>query len=171
LTDLLVRTRFIQLVKDGKQAPAQRDAEVAKGKELLERDRDIRERMGALELYMADVRDVSRAGTNNRTAVSSTPKESLLYSMPLIWMHNRVFKKREFVPSRSAERTGQAACSRSRNLLRRQRQQQALGLRSRRSQNTARRGCRSCDGGIQRRKPAPKRQAIAAYLRVNSNHP
>jgi hypothetical protein len=53
-----------QLVKDREQALDQRDAEVAKGQELLEHDRDIRELMGARQLYMADVRDVSGAGTN-----------------------------------------------------------------------------------------------------------
>jgi anti-sigma factor RsiW len=52
-----------QLVKDREQSLDQRDAEVAKGQELLERDRDIRELMGARQLYMADVRDVSGTGT------------------------------------------------------------------------------------------------------------
>jgi hypothetical protein len=52
-----------QLVKDREEALDQRDAEVAKGQELLEHDRDIRELMGARQLYMADVRDVSGAGT------------------------------------------------------------------------------------------------------------
>jgi putative zinc finger protein len=53
-----------QLVKDREQALDQRDAEVAKGQELLEHDRDIRELMGARDLYMADIRDVSGAGTD-----------------------------------------------------------------------------------------------------------
>jgi anti-sigma factor RsiW len=52
-----------QLVKDREQSLDQKDAEVAKGQELLERDRDIRELMGARQLYMADVRDVSGTGT------------------------------------------------------------------------------------------------------------
>jgi hypothetical protein len=52
-----------QLVKDREEALDQRDVEVAKGQELLEHDRDIRELMGARQLYMADVRDVSGAGT------------------------------------------------------------------------------------------------------------
>jgi hypothetical protein len=53
-----------QLVKEREQALDQRDAEVAKGQELLEHDRDIRELMGARDLYMADIRDVSGKGTD-----------------------------------------------------------------------------------------------------------
>jgi hypothetical protein len=52
-----------QLVKVREQALDQRDTEVARGQELLEHDRDIRELMGARELYMADVHDVSGKGT------------------------------------------------------------------------------------------------------------
>jgi hypothetical protein len=51
-------------VREREQALDQRDTEVAKGQELLEHDRDIRELMGARDLYMADIRDVSRAGTD-----------------------------------------------------------------------------------------------------------
>jgi hypothetical protein len=53
-----------QLVRDREQALDQKQAEVAKDQELLEHDRDIRELMGARQLYMADVRDVSGAGTD-----------------------------------------------------------------------------------------------------------
>lgn len=53
-----------QLVKDREQALDQRDTEVAKGQELLEHDRDIRELMGARDLYIADIRDVSGKGTD-----------------------------------------------------------------------------------------------------------
>jgi hypothetical protein len=53
-----------QLVKDREQALDQRDAEVARGQELLEHDRDIRELMGARQLYVADIRDVTGAGTD-----------------------------------------------------------------------------------------------------------
>src|ERR1035438_5806030 len=42
-----------ELVRDREHALAQRDAEVAKSQELLEHDRDIRELMGARQLYMA----------------------------------------------------------------------------------------------------------------------
>ncbi|SRR5258706_829438 len=52
-----------QLVRSREQALDQRDSEVARGQELLEHDRDIRELMGARELYMADVHDVSGKGT------------------------------------------------------------------------------------------------------------
>jgi hypothetical protein len=52
-----------QLVQARDQALDQKEAEVAKGQELLEHDRDIRELMGARELYMADVHDVSGKGT------------------------------------------------------------------------------------------------------------
>jgi len=52
-----------QLVRSRDQALDQKEAEVAKGQELLEHDRDIRELMGARELYMADVHDVSGKGT------------------------------------------------------------------------------------------------------------
>jgi len=53
-----------QLVKERERTLDQKDAEVAKGQELLEHDRDIRELMGARDLYMADVHDVSGMGTD-----------------------------------------------------------------------------------------------------------
>src|SRR5258708_5984214 len=53
-----------QLVREREQALDQRDTEVAKGQELLAHDRDIRELMGARDLYMADVHDVSGQGTD-----------------------------------------------------------------------------------------------------------
>jgi hypothetical protein len=52
-----------QLVRAREQALDQKEGQVAKGQELLEHDRDIRELMGARELYMADVHDVSGKGT------------------------------------------------------------------------------------------------------------
>jgi anti-sigma factor RsiW len=52
-----------QLARAREQALDQQEGEVAKGQELLEHDRDIRELMGARELYMADVHDVSGKGT------------------------------------------------------------------------------------------------------------
>jgi Putative zinc-finger len=52
-----------QLVRTREQAIDQKEIEVAKSQELLEHDRDIRELMGARELYMADVHDVSGKGT------------------------------------------------------------------------------------------------------------
>ena len=53
-----------KLVKEREQVLDQRNAEVAEGQELLEHDRDIRELMGARDLYMADIRDVSGKGTD-----------------------------------------------------------------------------------------------------------
>jgi putative zinc finger protein len=52
-----------QLVKAREQVLDQSEADMARGQELLEHDRDIRELMGARELYMADVHDVSGKGT------------------------------------------------------------------------------------------------------------
>ncbi len=51
------------LVREREQALDRTESEVAKGQELLEHDRDIRELMGARDLYMADVHDVSGKGT------------------------------------------------------------------------------------------------------------
>jgi Putative zinc-finger len=69
-----------QLVRDREQALAQKDAELAKGEELLAHDRDIRELMGARQLYMADVRDVSGAGTDKTYGrVFYTKGKSLIF--------------------------------------------------------------------------------------------
>jgi hypothetical protein len=69
-----------QLVREREQALDQRDTEVAKGQELLEHDRDIRELMGARQLYMADVRDVSGAGTDKTYGrVFYTKGKSLIF--------------------------------------------------------------------------------------------
>ena len=53
-----------QLVRAREQTLDEKEAEVAKQQELLDHDRDIRELMGARELYMADVYDVSGKGTD-----------------------------------------------------------------------------------------------------------
>jgi hypothetical protein len=55
--------QLTQLVRAREQTLDQKEVEVAQGQELLEHDRDIRELMGARELYMADVHDVSGKGT------------------------------------------------------------------------------------------------------------
>jgi Putative zinc-finger len=69
-----------QIVREREQALDQKDAEVTKGQELLEHDRDIRELMGARQLYMADVRDVSGAGTNKTYGrVFYTKGKSLIF--------------------------------------------------------------------------------------------
>jgi Anti-sigma-K factor rskA/Putative zinc-finger len=52
-----------QLVSEREQALDRTEAEVARSQELLKHDRDIRDLMGARDLYMADVHDVSGKGT------------------------------------------------------------------------------------------------------------
>jgi anti-sigma factor RsiW len=70
-----------QLVRDREQALDQRQAEVAKQQELLEHDRDIRELMGARDLYIAEVHDVSRNGQTDKTygRVFYTKGKSLIF--------------------------------------------------------------------------------------------
>jgi len=69
-----------QLVREREQALDQRDSELARGQELLEHDRDIRELMGARELYMADVHDVSGRGTEKTYGrVFYTKGKSLIF--------------------------------------------------------------------------------------------
>lgn len=69
-----------QRVRAREQALDIAEAEVAKGQELLERDRDIRELMGGRDLYMADVHDVSRAGTDKTYGrVFYTKGKSLIF--------------------------------------------------------------------------------------------
>jgi len=73
-------SKLTQLVRDREQALDQRDAEVARGQELLEHDRDIRELMGARDLYMADVHDVSKTGTDKTYGrVFYTKGKSLIF--------------------------------------------------------------------------------------------
>ena len=72
--------QLTELVREREQALDQRNSEVAKGQELLEHDRDIRELMGARDLYMADIRDVSRAGTDKTYGrVFYTKGKSLIF--------------------------------------------------------------------------------------------
>jgi len=52
-----------QMLRQREATLDQKDTEIAKGRELLEHDRDIRELMGARDLYMADVHDVGDRGT------------------------------------------------------------------------------------------------------------
>jgi hypothetical protein len=69
-----------QLMKDREEALDQQETEVAKQQELLEHDRDIRELMGARDLYMADVHDVTRAGTDKTYGrVFYTKGKSLIF--------------------------------------------------------------------------------------------
>jgi Anti-sigma-K factor rskA/Putative zinc-finger len=69
-----------QLVKNRERALDQKGEAVAKGQELLEHDRDIRELMGARQLYMADVRDLSGGGTDKTYGrVFYTKGKSLIF--------------------------------------------------------------------------------------------
>jgi hypothetical protein len=52
-----------ELVREREEALDRTESEVTKSQELLAHDRDIRELMGARDLYMADVHDVSGKGT------------------------------------------------------------------------------------------------------------
>lgn len=51
------------LVRQREQALDQKEVEVARNQELLEHDRDVRDLMGARDLYMADIHDVGGKGT------------------------------------------------------------------------------------------------------------
>ena len=53
-----------RVAREREETLDQRGAEVSKQRELLERDRDIRELMGARDLYIAEVHDVSGKGTD-----------------------------------------------------------------------------------------------------------
>jgi hypothetical protein len=69
-----------RLVRDRGQALDQKESEVAKQQELLEHDRDIRELMGARDLYIAEVHDVSRMGTDKTYGrVFYTKGKSLIF--------------------------------------------------------------------------------------------
>ncbi len=53
-----------QLVRDREEELDQTEADLTKQKELVDHDRDVREVVGARDLYMADIFDVSGTGTN-----------------------------------------------------------------------------------------------------------
>ena len=56
-----------QLVRDREREVDQQQAEVAKQRDLLDHDRDIRELMGARDLYIAEVHDVAGTGQTNKS--------------------------------------------------------------------------------------------------------
>jgi len=56
-----------ELVRDRERERDEKQEEVAKQQNLLEHDRDIRELMGARDLYVAEVHDVSTTGQTNKT--------------------------------------------------------------------------------------------------------
>lgn len=55
------------LVRDRERELGEKQEQVAKQQDLLEHDRDIRELMGARDLYVAEVHDVSSTGQTNQT--------------------------------------------------------------------------------------------------------
>ncbi len=56
-----------QLVRDRQLELEQKEDQVAKGRDLLEHDRDIRELIGARDLYIAEIHDVSGNGETTKT--------------------------------------------------------------------------------------------------------
>jgi hypothetical protein len=70
-----------QRVRDREQALDQDQGEIAKQRELLEKDRDIRELMGARDLYIAEVHDVGANGQADKTygRIFYTKGKSLIF--------------------------------------------------------------------------------------------
>ncbi len=70
-----------QRVQDREQALDRNQAEITKQNELLEHDRDIRELMGARDLYIAEVHDVGGTGETDKTygRVFYTKGKSLIF--------------------------------------------------------------------------------------------
>ena len=60
-------SELTQLVRERSRDLDQKQEEVAKQQDLLEHDRDIRELMGARDLYIAEVHDVSGTGQTDKT--------------------------------------------------------------------------------------------------------
>jgi Putative zinc-finger len=56
-----------QLVRDRERELERKEDQVAKDQDLLEHDRDIRELIGARDLYIAEIHDVSGNGETNKT--------------------------------------------------------------------------------------------------------
>jgi hypothetical protein len=74
-------SELTQLARDRGQALDQQQAQVAKQQELLDHDRDIRELMGARDLYIAEVHDVGGTGETDKTygRVFYTKGKSLIF--------------------------------------------------------------------------------------------
>jgi hypothetical protein len=70
-----------QRVRDRERALEQQQAEVTKQQDLLDHDRDIRELMGARDLYIAEVHDVGGNGETDKTygRVFYTKGKSLIF--------------------------------------------------------------------------------------------
>lgn len=74
-----------QLVRDREEELDQKEAELTKERELLDHDRDVREVIGSRDLYMADIFDVSRTGTNKTygRVLFTKNKRLLIYAFDL----------------------------------------------------------------------------------------
>jgi chromosome segregation ATPase len=84
-------SELTQLARDRGQALDQQLGQVAKQQELLDHDRDIRELMGARDLYIAEVHDVVEPVRRTRlTAVFSIRKRSHSFSMHMTWTRKRI---------------------------------------------------------------------------------
>lgn len=70
-----------EVLRDRERTVDQQGLEISKQQELLEHDRDIRELMGARDLYIAEVYDVARTGQTNKTygRVFYTKGKSLIF--------------------------------------------------------------------------------------------
>ena len=70
-----------ELARGREQTLSQQQAEIAKQQELLDHDRDIRELMGARDLYIAEVHDVAGNGETEKTygRVFYTKGKSLIF--------------------------------------------------------------------------------------------
>ncbi|HYR43683.1 MAG TPA: anti-sigma factor, partial [Terriglobia bacterium] len=74
-----------RLVRDHEEELDQKEAELTKERELLDHDRDVREVIGSRDLYMADIFDVSRTGTNKTygRVLFTKNKRLLIYAFDL----------------------------------------------------------------------------------------
>ena len=74
-------SELTQLARDREQALDKQQAELVKQQELLDHDRDIRELMGARDLYIAEVHDISGNGRADKTygRVFYTKGKSLIF--------------------------------------------------------------------------------------------
>ena len=74
-----------RLVRDREEELDQKEAELTKERELLDHDRDVREVIGSRDLYMADIFDVSRTGTNRTygRVLFTKNKRLLIYAFDL----------------------------------------------------------------------------------------
>lgn len=74
-------SELTQLARDREQALDKQQAELVKQQELLDHDRDIRELMGARDLYIAEVHDISSNGRADKTygRVFYTKGKSLIF--------------------------------------------------------------------------------------------